>query len=89
MASQKIAKNFIVSRAGGLQLPFAAEFAETAARFVAVVTVINQGRVADGKSIMPLLMLGAQRGAVVTVTIEGPDAQAALQAIEALCPSEC
>ena len=83
MTSKIIVKDFIVSRAEGLHLRYAAAIVKSASRFAAVVKVVNQGHEADGKSILQLLMLGAQCGAVVTVIIEGHDAQAALQAIDA------
>jgi len=88
MTSQKTVKDFVVSRAEGLHLRCAAALAKTAARFAAAVKVINRGREADGKSVMQLLMLGAQCGAVVTVIIEGQDAHTALQAIETLFHAE-
>lgn len=88
MMRQRTVMKFIISRAEGLHMRYAAAIAKTAARFAAVVKVINQDREADGKSIMQLLMLGARRGAVVTVSIEGQDAPAAAQAMKFLFQSE-
>lgn len=48
------------------------------------VTLSANGVVADGRSIMDLLMLGAQLGDEVQVTARGPDAETCVAAILAL-----
>jgi phosphocarrier protein len=53
--------------------------------FDAEVTVSRFGETVGGTSIMGLLMLAAGPGSSITVTARGPDAQAAIDAIEALC----
>jgi phosphocarrier protein len=49
------------------------------------VTISRFGETVGGTSIMGLLMLAAGPGSSITVTARGPDAQAAIDAIDALC----
>ena len=48
------------------------------------ITVWREDESADARSLMDLMMLGAGVGSEVVVEAEGPEAQAALDAIEAL-----
>lgn len=65
----------------GLHARPAALFVRAAAGFEATVTVARDDRTADAKSLLEVLQLEAGKGAVVTVTAEGPDADAALAAL--------
>ena len=49
--------------------------------------VLTQAEVANAKSILSVLALGANQGAVVTVRAEGKDAAEALEALKALVES--
>jgi len=46
--------------------------------------VEKDGQVADGKSIMDLMMLAAAQGTYITVNARGEDALEALEALEGL-----
>ncbi|MCC6947493.1 MAG: HPr family phosphocarrier protein [Bradyrhizobiaceae bacterium] len=69
----------------GLHARASAKFVQTVERFKAEVTVSRCGETVDGTSIMGLMMLAAALGSTIRVTARGPDAAAALAAIEALC----
>jgi phosphocarrier protein HPr len=56
-------------------------FVRTAMQFQARITVAVGGRVADAKSILRVLALGAAGGATLSLTAEGADADAALAAL--------
>lgn len=71
----------------GLHARAAAKFVRTAAAFDADVAVAKDGQSVDGRSIMGLLMLAGVRGSTVTVTAQGPEAVAALDALDALVAS--
>lgn len=45
-------------------------------------TLIKDSTIVDLKSILSLMTLGANKGAVVTVKIEGPEAEKAVQMVE-------
>jgi phosphotransferase system HPr (HPr) family protein len=59
----------------------AATFVKTALRFRARVTVGTDGKVADAKSILAVLALGAQGGTLLRLSAEGEDAPDALVAL--------
>lgn len=59
----------------------AATFVKTALRFRSKVTVGWDGRVADAKSILAVLALGATGGTVLRLSAEGEDAPDALEAL--------
>ncbi len=61
----------------------AANFVKTAMRFRSRVTVGVNGKMADAKSILAVLALGATGGTLLRLTAEGEDAPAALDALAA------
>lgn len=65
----------------GLHARPAAVFVRTAAGFSADITVTRDDRTADAKSLLEVLQLEAGKGAVITVTAEGDDADAAIAAL--------
>ena len=75
---------FPIVNAKGLHARASARFVETAERFAARITVMREGHRVSGDSIMGLLMLAAARGSEIAVSAEGTDAEAALDALEAL-----
>src|SRR5688572_14910916 len=74
-------RNATVINELGMHARAAAKFVHLAARFVARVRVARQGREMDGKSIMGILLLAAARGSTLTITADGPDEQAAVDAL--------
>ena len=71
----------------GMHARAAAKFVHLAARFEARVWVARESRQMDGKSIMGVLLLAAACGSVITISAEGADAQAAVDALAALVQS--
>ncbi len=61
----------------------AATFVKTAMRFRSRVSVGVNGKVADAKSILAVLALGATGGTMLNLSAEGEDAAAALDALAA------
>jgi phosphotransferase system HPr (HPr) family protein len=61
----------------------AATFVKTAMRFRSKVSVGAEGKVADAKSILAVLALGATGGTTLRLSAEGEDAPAALNALAA------
>jgi phosphotransferase system HPr (HPr) family protein len=68
----------------GLHARAATKLVQCCQPFDARVAVDHAGREADASNIMSLLMLAAPCGTELTVTAEGKEAEAALEAIEAL-----
>jgi phosphocarrier protein HPr len=66
----------------GLHARAAARFVHLAAKYESQIRVGRDARVMDGKSIMGILLLAAARGTTITITADGPDERAA---VDALC----
>jgi phosphocarrier protein len=73
----------IVNRAGMHARP-AAEFVKIAGRFAADIRVEKDGLEVNGKSIMGVLMLAAERGSRLRLSAKGRDAEAAVDALSDL-----
>jgi len=68
----------------GLHTRAAAKFVDTAKKFASRVELGFRDRIVDGKSIMGVITLGAQKDHVVEVIISGEDETQAFAAIEKL-----
>jgi len=68
----------------GMHARAAAKFVHLAARFQSRVVVSREAREMDGRSIMGLLLLAAACGTVVTIATDGPDEEAAADALAGL-----
>jgi phosphocarrier protein HPr len=68
----------------GLHARPSASFVQTANRFRSEIKVEKDGQVADGKSIIDLMMLAAAQGTTIKVNVEGEDAGDVLEALEKL-----
>jgi len=71
----------------GLHARPAALFVQTAKQFQSEIKVTHDEREANAKSILGVLALGAEQGAVITIRAEGEDADQALAALQALVES--
>lgn len=68
----------------GLHARAAARLVQTASGFDCELTIRTPRRSVNAKSIMGILMLAAAQGTTITVEASGPDAAAAVDAIDAL-----
>lgn len=76
-----------VVNANGIHARPAAEIVKTAAKFSSAITIGRDGLEVNGKSIMGVMMLAAECGAVVRITADGADEHEALEALAALVAS--
>lgn len=87
-----VTAELVVAHEHGLHLRPAAAFVRVAARFSAVVEVVNVtrggGRTANGRSLLQVTALGVNTGHVVRLTATGEDAAAAVEALTALIRSD-
>ncbi|MCK5909015.1 MAG: HPr family phosphocarrier protein [Caulobacter sp.] len=65
----------------GLHARASAKFVKMASSFDAEVTVSRDGASVDARSIMGLMMLAAGIGSTIDISAEGPEAEAALEAL--------
>jgi phosphocarrier protein HPr len=68
----------------GLHARPAALFVKAACRFVSDITVERGGNEVSGKSIMGLMTLEAGMGCVLKITVDGPDAETAMNELQKL-----
>ena len=66
----------------GLHARASAKLTQLAAKFQSDVQISRNGRKVNAKSIMGVMMLAAGKGAKITLEVDGPDEE---QAIEAIC----
>jgi len=83
-----VKKELIVRNKQGLHARPAAVFVQIANKFDARITVRHDTEEVNGKSIMGILMLGAEKGSSIIVEADGIDAEAALAELEKLISSE-
>jgi len=71
----------------GLHARPAAKFVKLANRYDSKIFVQKDDEEINGKSIMGLMMLAAEQGAVITIYAEGDDADTALESLSGLVNS--
>lgn len=71
----------------GLHARASAKFVQTAEKFDATIMVSKDGHVVGGTSIMGLMMLAASNGCEIHISVSGPQAPAALDALKELVES--
>jgi phosphocarrier protein HPr len=82
--TQSITRLVTVGIPEGLHLRPAGELVSAVERFRAQVAVSKNGQVADARSVMSLLALGAQHGELLELRAEGDEADQAVDFIAAL-----
>ncbi|MDD5120448.1 MAG: HPr family phosphocarrier protein [Candidatus Omnitrophica bacterium] len=83
-----IKKELIVKNKQGLHARPAAIFVQVANKFDSRITVRRDAEEVNGKSIMGILMLGAEQGSAIVIEADGSDALAALEELEKIINSE-
>lgn len=81
-------KTVIVRNKQGLHARPAALFVQIANKFDSRVTVTYNDEKVNGKSIMGILMLGAEQGTEINIEADGKDAEAALAELEKIISRE-
>ena len=86
-ASGKLSRELLIVNRKGLHARATAKFVQCVDGYNALVTVSRCGETVGGQSIMGILTLGAGRGTTITVTAEGSDAAAVMNALALLVSS--
>jgi phosphocarrier protein HPr len=81
MNEEKITRTVVVTNPNGLHARPADLIVKTAARFASKIELIKGHERVDGKSILAIMTLAAVAGTRLSIEAEGPDAQAALEAL--------
>jgi phosphocarrier protein HPr len=83
-----LSKAVMVRNKQGLHARPAALFVQVANKFDARVTVTYNEEKVNGKSIMGILMLGAEQGTEIIIETDGKDAETALAELEKVISHE-
>lgn len=84
----KLRKELVVKNKQGLHARPAALFVQIANKFDSRITVKRDDEEVNGKSIMGILMLGAEKESSIIIEADGDDAQSALAELEKIILSE-
>ncbi len=74
----------VIKNTLGIHARPATAFVRLASKYKSKVEVIKDGYVADGKSILDILALGAERGSKILLRVEGEDEDEAFKALKDL-----
>ena len=83
-AEDSMSRELAIVNKKGLHARATAKFVQCCEKFDAVITVSRGDETVGGSSIMGILTLGASQGTTIVVTATGPQAKAALDALETL-----
>ncbi|HHT9109757.1 MAG TPA: HPr family phosphocarrier protein [Candidatus Brocadiaceae bacterium] len=73
-----------ITNSQGMHARPAAKFAEIANKYKSEIIIKAKNKTIDGKSIIDLLTLGAEKGTEIIIIANGPDAAEALGVLEGL-----
>ncbi|MCX5783285.1 MAG: HPr family phosphocarrier protein [Elusimicrobia bacterium] len=76
--------NVVVKNKLGIHARPAAMFVQTASGFESEISVAKDGVIVNGKSVMGMMMLAAERGSLVKISANGQDEAQALSALKKL-----
>ena len=82
MAHKTVKKEIIIKNKQGLHARPAAMFVQIANKFDSEITVTKGDEEINGKSIMGILMLGAEQGTLVVIEAKGADSEEAILELE-------
>lgn len=75
----EVRKEITVENKTGLHARPAAIFVQLANKYDSDITIIKDDQEVNGKSIMGILMLAAEKGSKITIIAKGDDAEAAVE----------
>ncbi|HRZ40384.1 MAG TPA: HPr family phosphocarrier protein [Candidatus Omnitrophota bacterium] len=78
----QISKDVVIRSPQGLHARPAALFVQIASKYDAQLTIAKDGETINGKSIMGILMLGAQQNSSIRLSAEGDDAEPMIKELE-------
>ena len=83
-----ITRNLVIRNKYGLHARPAAKFVEEASRFDSKVIISKDGVEVNGKSIMGVLVLAAEKGSKIQLHIDGKDEKEAIKVLVVLLEGE-
>ena len=86
--TEPMRRQVILAHRNGLHIRPINALVKEASQFTAEIKVLFDGRIADARSAMELMVLGATFGSQLTLEAIGADSDAALSAISAILEAE-
>ena len=83
-----VEKKIVIKNKQGLHARPAALFVQVANKYESDVLVKKGKDEVNGKSIMGLMTLAAEKGSMIRIKIDGPDAKEAMQELEGIISGE-
>lgn len=83
-----LSEEITIKNSQGLHARPAAMFVQVASKYNSTVTIEKDGEKVNGKSIMGILTLGVQPEAVITLEVEGDDANELFAELKVLLEKE-
>lgn len=84
----EIKREIVVKNKTGLHARPAALFVQIANKFDSDITIIKDEQEVNGKSIMGILMLAAEKGSKITIMADGEDAEKAVEELSEILLSD-
>lgn len=84
----KLTREIVIQNAQGLHARPAAMFVQIASKYNSNIAIQKGEEKVNGKSIMGILTLGAEKGAMIILEAEGEDAQEVLEELTQLLTEE-
>ncbi|MDP8258745.1 MAG: HPr family phosphocarrier protein [Candidatus Aadella gelida] len=84
----KVEKEIVIKNKTGLHARPAALFVQVANKFDSEITITKDDNEVNGKSIMGILMLAAERGSKIIIKADGDDAESALEELSEILLQE-
>lgn len=81
---KRVEKKIIVKNPQGLHARPAALFVQIANKYDSTIKVVKDDQIVNGKSIMGILMLAAEKDSEIMIIAEGTDSEEAINALETL-----
>jgi len=85
---KRVERKVKVNNKQGLHARPAALFVQIANKYDSAIKVVKDNEVVNGKSIMGILMLAAEKDCEITIVAEGTDAEQAVNELEVLLRSD-
>ncbi|MFH1665374.1 MAG: HPr family phosphocarrier protein [Candidatus Omnitrophota bacterium] len=88
MSETEARKEIILMNKTGLHARPAAMFVQIANKYESEITIIKDEQEVNGKSIMGILMLAAEKGSRITIIARGKDAETALEELSKILETD-
>jgi len=83
-----VERELVIKHKTGLHARPAALFVQLANKYESDISIVKEDQKVNGKSIMGILMLAAEKGAKITIIADGEDAEQAVEELSSMLLKE-